>query len=80
MTTLWVSPNQDEDVGMKHIANSERFQPASRELIPPLAGEPRELIDLDDELKEDPTVAHLRKIPMHRYVMRVFKKKKMIMM
>ena len=37
----------------------ERFQPASREPIPPLAGEPRELIELDDELIEDLTVARL---------------------
>ena len=29
------------------------------EPIPPLAGEPGELIDLDEELIEDPTVARL---------------------
>ena len=56
---MWECPNQDEDVGAKHIADTERFQPASREPIPLLAGEPRELIELDDELIEDLTVAQL---------------------
>ena len=32
------------------------FQAASREPIPLLAGEPGEVINLDDELIEDPTV------------------------
>ena len=52
-------PNQDEEVGAKHIADTENFQPASREPIPPLAREPGELIELDDELIEDLTVARL---------------------
>ena len=56
---LWECPNQDEEVGAKHIADMERFQVACREPIPPLAGEPRELIELDDELLEDPTIANL---------------------
>ena len=56
---LWECPDQDEEVGAKHIADTERFQAASREPIPPLAGEPGELIDLDDELIEDLTVARL---------------------
>ena len=56
---LWECPDQDEEVGAKHIAEGERFQAASREPIPPLAGEPGELIELDDELLEDPTVAGL---------------------
>ena len=43
----------------KHIADTEKFQLASREPIPPLAGEPGELIELDDELIEDFTVARL---------------------
>ena len=43
----------------KHIADTEKFQLASREPIPPLAGEPGELIELDDELIEDLTVARL---------------------
>jgi hypothetical protein len=57
---LWECPDQDEEVGAKHLADTERFQPASREPIPPLAGEPGELIELDDELIEDLTVARLR--------------------
>ena len=56
---LWECPNQDEEVGAKHIANTERFQPVSREPISPLVGEPRELIDFDEELLEDPTIASL---------------------
>ena len=56
---LWECPDQDEEVGAKHIADTEKFQPASREPIPPLAGEPGELIELDDELLEDFTVARL---------------------
>ena len=39
--------------------NTEWFRPASREPIPPLVGEPREVIDLEDELIEDPTIASL---------------------
>ena len=56
---LWECPDQDGEVGAKHIADTKRFQVASREPIPPLAGEPRELIELDDDLLEDPIVANL---------------------
>ena len=56
---LWDCPDQDKEVGAKHIAEGERFQAASREPILPLAGELGELIELDDELLEDPTVANL---------------------
>ena len=56
---LWECPDQDEVVGAKHIADTERFQATSRERIPPLDGEPGELIELDDELLEDPTIASL---------------------
>lgn len=61
---LWECPDQDEEVGAKHIADTERFQAASREPIPPLAGEPGELIELDDELLEDRTVATLTGEPI----------------
>ena len=54
---LWECPNQNEEVGAKHIADTERCQAASCEPIPPLVGELGELIDLDDELIEDPTVS-----------------------
>ena len=56
---LWECPDQDEEVGAKHIADTKRFQPASCEPIPPLAGEPGELVELDDDLTEDPTIASL---------------------
>ena len=51
---LWECPDQDEEVGAKHIAEGERFQAASLEPIPPLAGEQGELL-------EDPNVASLTK-------------------
>ena len=54
---LWECPNQDEEVGAKHIVDTERFQQAFRELIPPLTDEPREIIDLDDNLREYPTIS-----------------------
>ena len=56
---LWECLDQDEEVGAKQITDIERFQPASREPIPPLVGEPGELIELDDELIEDLMVARL---------------------
>ena len=40
LRALWECPDQDEEVGAKHIADIECFQPTSYELIPPLAGEP----------------------------------------
>ena len=46
--------NSIPEVGAKHIMDMERFQATSPKPIPPLAGEPRELIELDDELMEDP--------------------------
>ena len=57
--SLWECSDQDEEVGAKHIAEGERFQAASHEPILPLAGEPMELIELNDKLLEDPTVARL---------------------
>ena len=62
---LWECPDQDEEVRAKQIIYTERFQTASRELIPPLAGEPRELIELDDELLEDPTIVRLTRVDNH---------------
>ena len=47
------------EVGAKHITDTECFQPASWEPIPHLASEPWELIELDDDLREDHTVARL---------------------
>ena len=56
---LWECPNQDEEVGAKHMADTKRFQIVPREAILLLADEPRELIDLDDDLPEDPMVTNL---------------------
>ena len=56
---LWECPDQDEEVGAKHIADTERFQQASHESIPPLVDEPKDLINLDDDLREDPTISSL---------------------
>ena len=57
--SLWECRDQDEEVGAIHIADTKCFQQASREPIPPLGDEPRELIELDDDLQEDPTVTSL---------------------
>ena len=51
--------DQDEEVRAKNLADIERFQLASWEPIPLLAGEPGELIELDDELIEDISLARL---------------------
>ena len=56
INALWEGPDQDKEVRAKHIVDTERFQLTSREPIPPLA---RELIDLDNEVIEDPMVACL---------------------
>ena len=56
---LWECSDQDEELGAKHIVDTKCFQQASREPIPPLGDEPRELIELDDDLQEDPTVTSL---------------------
>ena len=41
------------------MVDTERFQPAFSEPIPPLASELGELIELDNELMEDPMVTNL---------------------
>ena len=41
------------------MVDTKRFQTVSHEPIPPLADEPGELIDLNDDLWEDPTIASL---------------------
>ena len=56
---MWEYLDQDEEVGAKHIADTERFQPATQEPNPLLAWEPGELIELDHELLEYLTVARL---------------------
>ena len=51
--------DQDEEVGAKHIADTECLQQASRGQIPPLDDEPGELTELDDDFQEDPSVSSL---------------------
>ena len=46
-------------MGQSTLPKGERYQAASHEHIPPLASELGELIELDDELLEDPTIASL---------------------
>ncbi|KAH6557349.1 hypothetical protein KP509_1Z120000 [Ceratopteris richardii] len=45
-------PDEDEEVGRKHIADTERFQAASREPVPPLADEPGDMADLEEPILE----------------------------
>ena len=52
-------PRSHKEVGAKHIADTEHFQTTCREPIPPLVGEFGEVIELNDELVEDPTIASL---------------------
>ena len=59
LKALWECLDQDGEVGAKHIADTERFQQASPASIPPLRDEPGELIELDNDLREDPAVASL---------------------
>jgi hypothetical protein len=45
---IWECPDADEEVGAKQIGNTERFQAASGEPMPPLANEAGEFGDLED--------------------------------
>ena len=51
---IWECPDADQEVGAKHVGDTERVQTASREPMPPLADEAGELGDLNDELIIDP--------------------------
>ena len=46
---IWECPDADQEVGAKHIGDTERFQSASREPMPPLGTEAGELGELEDE-------------------------------
>ena len=47
---IWGCPDADQEVGAKLVGETERFQTASREPMPPLqANEASELGDPDDE-------------------------------
>ena len=53
---IWECPDADQEVGAKHVGETERYQIASREPMPPLANEAGELGDLQDEPLSDPTM------------------------
>ena len=65
ITTVWESHDEDDEVGAKHVVDTEHFQTAYHELIPLLVGEPGEIIKLDDEPLEDPTIASLTRVDNH---------------
>ena len=46
---IWECPDADQEVGAKHVGDTERVQSASREPMPPIADEAGELGDLNDE-------------------------------
>ena len=46
---IWECPDADQEVGAKHVGDTERYQLASREPMPPLANEAGDLGELKDE-------------------------------
>ncbi len=54
---IWECPDADQEVGAKHVGDTERVQSASREPMPPLADEAGELGELNDEPLCEPTEA-----------------------
>ena len=46
---IWECLDANQEVGAKHVKDTERYQYASREPIPPLANEVGELGELKDE-------------------------------
>ena len=47
-TRIFDCPDQDQEVGAKHINETEMFQMTSREPMEPIDEEARELVDLED--------------------------------
>ena len=45
---IWDCPDQDQEVGAKHINETEMFQMASREPMEPIDEEGGDLVDLED--------------------------------
>ena len=48
ITGIWDCPDQDQEVGAKHINETEMFQMTSREPMEPIDEEAGELVDLED--------------------------------
>ena len=45
---IWDCPNQDQQVGAKHINETQRFQMTFREPMEPIDKEARDLVELED--------------------------------
>jgi hypothetical protein len=45
---IWDCPDQDQEVGAKHINETERFQMTSREPMEPIDEDAGDLVDLED--------------------------------
>ena len=52
---IWDFPNQDQEVGAKHINEIEMFQMTSREPMEPIDEEAGVLGDLEDVLESEQT-------------------------
>ena len=50
---IWNCPNQDQEVGAKHINETKMFQMSCREPMEPIDKEARDLIDLEDVLESE---------------------------
>ena len=52
---IWDCPDQDQEVGAKHINETEMFQLTSRELMEPIHEDGGDLVDLEDVLESEQT-------------------------
>ena len=52
---IWDCPDQDQEVGAKHINETERFQITSSEPMEPIVEEATNLVDLEDVSKSEHT-------------------------
>ena len=52
---IWDCPNQDQEVGAKHINETEMFQMTSREPMEPIDEEVGDLVELEDVLESEHT-------------------------
>ena len=50
---IWDCPDQDQEVGAKHINETEMFQLTSREPMEPIDEEEGDLVDLEDVSESD---------------------------
>ena len=52
---IWDCPDQDQEVGAKHINETEMFQMTSREPMEPIDEEAGDLVDLEDVSESEHT-------------------------